>query len=407
MKVIGLISGTSTDGVDAALVEITGRGISSRLKLLGFATYPYPKGLRPKLVRLTEAGTTEELCRLNVYVGEIFAQAAVRISGQCGIPMAQIALIGSHGQTICHQPNPRRIGRYSVRATLQIGEPSVIAERTGIMTVADFRPRDMAAGGEGAPLTPYLHYILFHNPERPRLVVNIGGINNITHLPAQGGLERILAFDAGPGNMLIDGSVQALSRGRVLMDREGRMAAKGRVHDGLLKSLMAHPFLGRKPPKTTGRETFGRDLIRRVLQSSKKLKLNPNDLLATVTAFTVRSISSAYERFIVPRGGVKEVIVGGGGSRNITLMKQLQGEFGTVPVETFEKFDLDSRALEAMAFALFAYGTVQGEPNNVPAATGAVRAVMMGKIVPGRMGQTVPGAPTFPPFPGTRSSPDR
>jgi len=390
MKVIGLISGTSTDGIDAALVEITGRGLDSRLRLVRFSTYPYPRELRPQLVRLTHDGRVEDLSRLNVYVGELFGRAAIRIAKEAALPLGEIDLIGSHGQTICHQPEPRKMGGLKIRSTLQIGEPSVIAERTGITTVADFRQRDMAAGGEGAPLTPYLHQILFHDPNRPRLVVNIGGISNVTYLPSDPGLSNLLAFDVGPGNMLIDGIVQHRSGGRKTMDRGGRMAGMGSIHPGLLKSLLRHPFLNRKPPKTTGREAFGHAMIRQILRQAKSSRLNSWDLMATVTAFTARTIAHAYEKFILPKGGVDEVIVGGGGTRNPTLMNFLQEAFGPIPVYTFEKFDLDSRALEAMAFALFAYGTMQGEPNNVPSATGAERPVVMGKIVPGRNGLIVP-----------------
>ncbi|MBI3610466.1 MAG: anhydro-N-acetylmuramic acid kinase [Nitrospirae bacterium] len=384
MKVIGLISGTSTDGIDAALVEISGRGLQSWLKLIAFTTYPYPRELRGQLFRLTHDGRVEDLSRLNVYVGELFALAAVRIARKAAVPLNEIDLIGSHGQTICHQPDPRKIGGFKIRSTLQIGEPSIIAERTGITTIADFRHRDMAAGGEGAPLTPYLHYILFHDPRRSRLVVNIGGISNVTFLPSDAGLANVLAFDTGPGNMLIDGIVQHRSNGRRTMDRGGEMARRGRVHERLLNELLRHPFLHRRPPKTTGREVFGLAMVRRVIGRSKVLGLNHRDLLATATAFTARSIASAYDRFIFPGGGADEVIVGGGGTRNPTLMRFLQEAFGSVPVYPFEKFDLDSRALEAMAFALFANGTIQGEPNNVPSATGAGRAVVMGKIVPGR-----------------------
>lgn len=386
MKVIGLISGTSTDGIDAALVEITGRGLSSQLRLVRFSTYPYPRALRGRLVRLTHEGRVGDLSRLNVYVGELFARAAIRVARDAGVPVSDIQLIGSHGQTICHQPEPRKMGGILIRSTLQIGEPSVIADRTGITTVADFRPRDMAAGGEGAPLTPYLHYILFHNSLRSRLVVNIGGISNVTYLPRESGLKPILAFDAGPGNMLMDGIVQNRTQGRRAMDRGGVMARRGRVHARLLSELLRHPFLHHPPPKTTGRELFGRVMIERVVRRAKVLGINRWDLLATVTTFTARAIAEAYDRFIRPKGGVVEVIVGGGGTRNPTLMQFLQEAFGGIPVFTFEKFDLDSRALEAMAFALFAYGAIQGEPNNVPSATGAERPVVMGKIIPGRSG---------------------
>ncbi|HSG05224.1 MAG TPA: anhydro-N-acetylmuramic acid kinase, partial [Nitrospiria bacterium] len=350
MRVIGLLSGTSTDGMDAALVDITGRGLRTRIRLRAFRTYPYPPGLREKLIALTHDGRVEELSTLNVYLGELFAKAAGNIARRARVPLNTVKLIGSHGQTICHLPEPRRIRGVPVRSTLQIGEPSVIAERTGVTTVAEFRYRDMAAGGEGAPLTPYLHYILFHSPKKARLIVNIGGINNVTHLPRRTGLGPVVAFDAGPGNMLIDGVARYVTHGREKMDRNGRMASKGNVHTGLMGWLMAHPFLKKKPPKTTGREAFGEPMILEVMHRAGRMKVSRYDLAATVTAFTAASIYSAYVRFIRRRGGVDEVIVGGGGTRNPVLMAYLQEAFGEIPVAPFEKHGIDSRALEAMAF---------------------------------------------------------
>ncbi|HEY5649550.1 MAG TPA: anhydro-N-acetylmuramic acid kinase [Nitrospiria bacterium] len=384
MRVIGLLSGTSTDGIDAALVDITGRGIRARLRLLNFATFPYPAGLREELTALTHDGRVEDLSALNFYLGELFARSAEKIARRTKVSLKSVQLIGSHGQTICHLPETRRIRGVSIRSTLQIGEPSVIAERTGVTTVAEFRYRDIAAGGEGAPLTPYLHYILFHSSGKSRLIVNIGGINNVTHLPRRSGLGPVIAFDAGPGNMLIDGLVRVMTRGREVMDRNGRMARKGRVHPGLLKWLMAHPFLKKKPPKSTGREAFGEPLVRKILRRAKKAGVLRDDLVTTVTAFTAGSIYSAYMRFIRRRGKVDEVIVGGGGTRNPVLMEFLQEAFGDIPVHPFEKHGIDSRALEAMAFALFAYGSYRGDKNNVPGATGARRDVVLGKIIPGR-----------------------
>ncbi len=384
MRVIGLLSGTSTDGIDAALVEITGRGLRTRLRLLEFKTYAYPAGLRKELIALTHDGLVEDLSSLNFYLGELFGRAAEKIARRAGVSLKSVRLIGSHGQTICHLPGIRRIRGVRVRSTLQIGEPSVIAERTGITTVAEFRYRDMAAGGQGAPLTPYLHYILFHSSKKSRLIVNIGGINNVTHLPRRSGLAPVIAFDAGPGNMLIDGIARYITHGREGMDRNGRMARKGTVHPALLKWFMAHPFLKKKPPKTTGREAFGEPLILEVLHRSGRMKVSRFDLVATVTAFTAASIYSAYMRFIRRRGPVDEVIVGGGGTRNPVLMSYLQEAFGEIPVVPFEKHGMDSRALEAMAFALFAYGTYRGETNNVPGATGARRDVILGKIIPGK-----------------------
>jgi anhydro-N-acetylmuramic acid kinase len=382
MRVIGLISGTSTDGIDAALVEISGAG--AQLKLLRFEVYPYPRGLRRRLLSLAANGALQEACHLNFYIGELFAEAAARITRAAGFDLAQIDLIGSHGQTLCHLPTQRREGRYRLRSTLQLGEPSVIAERTGVTTVADFRPRDIAAGGEGAPLTPYFHRMLFAHPERSRLVINIGGISNMTHLPRAGGPETVLAFDSGPGNMLIDGVVERLSRGRQTMDRDGRLARRGRVSARLLAELRRHPFLRRPPPKTTGREAFGSLLIARVLQAAKRLRLTPADLVASVTAFTVDTLVQHYRDFIVPRGGADEVIVGGGGVRNPAVMTPLAAALAPVPVAPFENYGLDSKAIEAMAFAAMAAAAIRGETNTLPAATGARRPVVMGKIVPGR-----------------------
>jgi len=383
MKVIGLISGTSTDGIDAALVQITGLGLQAELRLIAFESYPYPSRLRHKLLEVAQKGRAGEVSHLNFYLGELFAQAALKIAAKASVDRKEIDLIGSHGQTIHHLPAEKREKGFRIRSTLQIGEPSVIAERTGITTVADFRPRDIAAGGHGAPLTPYLHWILFHHPERARLVVNIGGISNVTYLPAKSKSTEILAFDTGPGNMLIDGIVEQSSNRRRRMDRNGTIASRGKVNDELLKKLMRHPFIRQAPPKTTGREAFGKEFVHEVIRSGKRFGLRFQDILATVTAFTAQSIALNYRRFILPKAELTEVIVGGGGTKNATLMGMLKEALAPIPVLTFEAFDLDSKAIEAMAFALLAYETILGEPNNLPAATGARRPVVMGKIVPG------------------------
>jgi anhydro-N-acetylmuramic acid kinase len=384
MKVIGLISGTSTDGIDAALVEITGPSPDHSLKLLRFETFPYPRRLRERLFRLPSSGTVNELCHINFYLGELFAEAAHRIARQAGLKMSEIDLIGSHGQTVCHLPHEKKEPGYTVRSTLQIAEPSIIAQRTGVTTVADFRPRDIAAGGEGAPLTPYLHYRLFHHTQKSRLVVNIGGISNMTYLPAGKGPEAVMAFDTGPGNMLMDGLIHHRTGGRSRMDQGGRLARKGTIHPGLLNQLLRHPFIRRRPPKTTGREVFGAPLVMRLVRKAKALRLSTEDLLATVTAFTARTIAESYRQFILPMGNADEMIVGGGGTRNETLMQYLSKAAAPLPVVPFEHYGLDSKAIEAMAFALLAYETIGGVPNNLPSATGAREAVVMGKIIPGR-----------------------
>lgn len=386
MRVVGLMSGTSMDGIDAALVKITGRPPRPIVDLVAFHTVRYSGELRTRLLRAA-SGTplpVAEICRMNARLGEEFAEAALRIIRRAGVSRSSITLIGSHGQTVCHLPDPEREGKWRLRSTLQLGEPSIIAERTGIATIADFRPRDQAAGGHGAPLTPYLHDVLYRHHTRGRVVVNIGGISNLTYLKPGGSLKDLLAFDSGPGNMLLDAIAHERTRGRLSMDVGGRLAGRGRVCEPLLARLMTHPYLHRRPPKTTGRETFGLPAIRsRFGRFWSTLPLE--DLLATATAFTVGSIVLHCERFVRDRGPVDEVIVGGGGSRNPVLMRQLQLALPSAWVGTMEHFGYDSRAIEAMAFALLAYETLHGRPNNVPAATGAARTVVMGKILPGAL----------------------
>ncbi|MBI5775836.1 MAG: anhydro-N-acetylmuramic acid kinase, partial [Nitrospirae bacterium] len=266
MRVVGLMSGTSGDGVDAALVDIRGTGHDLKVKPLAFVSCPYPADLQQRVLAVSARGTVSEICHLNVVLGEWFARAALRVIKQAGLEPAKIDLIGSHGQTIHHLPNAvDEPGVGTVRSTLQIAEPAVIAERTGIATVANFRPRDMAAGGQGAPLTPYAHYVLLRDKKRSRLIVNLGGISNVTYLPAGKGLDAILAFDTGPGNMVMDGLIRRLTKGRETMDRGGKLAAKGKVAIGLLARLLADPYLKRNPPKSTGREEFGDAFAEQIL----------------------------------------------------------------------------------------------------------------------------------------------
>jgi anhydro-N-acetylmuramic acid kinase len=381
MRVVGLMSGTSGDGVDAVLVDIRGAGHDLKVKPLAFVSCAYPAGLQQRVLAASARGTVAEICRLNVVIGEWFAKAALRVIRQAGLEPARVDLIGSHGQTIHHLPNAvdePALG--PIRSTLQIAEPAVIAERTGITTVANFRPRDMAAGGQGAPLTPYVHYVLLRDRKRSRLIVNLGGIGNITYLAAGKGLETVLAFDTGPGNMVMDGLVQRLTRGKDTMDRGGRLAAKGKVAVGLLAKLLVHPYLKRKPPKSTGREEFGDTFVEQVLAAQKAHRLKPEDLLATCALFTAITIGSA-RRWL--GGPVDEVIVGGGGVRNRTLMSNLSSVFAPVPVRTFESAGWQSKAFEAVAFAVLAHQTVRGECANVPSVTGASHPVVLGTIVPG------------------------
>jgi anhydro-N-acetylmuramic acid kinase len=386
MKVIGLMSGTSADGIDAALLEIGPGKALPRLRLLHYMVFPFPRGLRERILRAADEhpGGAGELCHLNAYLGELFAKAAASVARRAGVRMREVALIGSHGQTIMHLPRLRADGNLSVRSTLQIGEPSVIAERTGVTTVADFRPRDLAAGGEGAPLTPYLHALLFRHPRRDRIVLNLGGIANLTFLSEGRGLQGILALDTGPGNVLIDGVMARLTGGAVRSDLGGQVAASGHVEPRLLRWLMAHPYLTRRPPKSTGRETFGPALIDALLRRGADRLIAEEDLVATVTAFTAKSVALHVRRDLPRAATTAELILCGGGAENSTLVKRLQEALPTCRLLTADEAGFPGRAIEASAFALLAYLTAHGVPGNLPPITGAARRVVLGKIVPGR-----------------------
>ena len=381
--VIGLMSGTSLDGVDAALVRLRGHGTATRVELVAFATFPYPPAVRRLVARVSDAGTgtVDLVCRANVLLGELFAEAAVGVAGRAGVPMRRVALIGSHGQTIHHLPAPARLAGRRVAATLQVGEPSIIAERTGVTTVADFRPRDMACGGQGAPLVPYVDYLLLRHRTRGRVALNIGGIANATWLPPRCRPDQVVAFDTGPGNMVLDALARHASGGRRRCDRDGAMAARGTVCEPLLRHLLRHPFFRKAPPKSTGREAFGEAFVGALLERAGDLSVP--DLLATATELTVRSIAGALDRFIRPLGVIAEVIASGGGCHNATLMARLAAALRPTPVRPSDAFGLPADAKEAMAFAVLAHETLAGRPGNLPSATGARRAAILGKIIPG------------------------
>jgi len=381
MIVLGLMSGTSVDGVDAAITEIRRRGRTLHVQLLAYDSLAYSPALRDRILAASEQGNVSEVCHLNVLVGEVFAKAALKAIKRSGLSSKKVQLIGSHGQTIHHRPHSvHEPGVGAIRSTLQIGEPAVIAERTGIPTVANFRARDLAAGGEGAPLTPYVHHLLFHHRSRSRLVVNLGGIVNMTLLPAAGGIDEIQAFDVGPCNMLLDGVIQALSRGKYSMDRGGTRAKGGQIRPGLLKQLLAHPYMDQPPPKSTGREEFGGPFIHRVLVKARRNHWSTADILATCCRFIALSISIA-QQWISHR--IDEVIVGGGGVYNPVLMAELVHVFHPVPVKRMEDCGSHSKAFEAKAFAVLAYQTFHGRANNVPAVTGARHPVILGSLLPG------------------------
>ena len=378
MLVAGLMSGTSADGVDAAIVEIGSRNV----RPLAFEMFSYPAVLRRQILGLCrpESARLDDICHYNFVLGEVFADAVIKLCSKSGISLGSIDLIGSHGQTIYHQPSGKRYGRRTIRSTLQIGEPSVIAQRTGITTVADFRPRDMAAGGEGAPLVPFADYVLFKHRRLTRAVQNIGGVANVTFLPGGCTQDDIIAFDTGPGNMVIDGVVRLISGGRKRYDLGGKMAACGTVDKRLLNELLRHPFFRRRPPKSTGREEFGADFAEKVYRRAGKKGLADADIVATVTALTAKTIAQAYRRFGAAMPD--ELILCGGGSHNHTLVEMLHAELPDVKMLSTDDFGISVDAKEAVSFAILAWATIKGMTNNVPAATGAKRPVILGKIVP-------------------------
>ena len=378
MKAIGLMSGTSADGVDAALVEV---GESDgRVSLLGYCEVPFPASVRREILSLCEGGRVDAICRMDAALGEWFADAALRVCERAGINAEEVDVIGSHGQTIHHLPALGQSAGKQVRSTLQIGNPSVIAERTGIATVSDFRARDMAAGGQGAPLLPLVDYLLFRSENAGRVMLNIGGIANVNVLPAGCDISDVFAFDTGPGNMVIDGVVQALTRGKRAYDQNGALAAQGRVCQPLLDDLMARPFFNLPPPKSTGREDFGDAVVRKILNFGG----NPEDLIRTTTQWTVQTIALGLERFVFPKCEIREVIASGGGAYNPTLMVLLTRALGRIPLRRLDDLGMASNAKEAIAFAILACQTVQGLPGNVPSVTGASKHVVLGSITPGR-----------------------
>lgn len=378
--VIGLMSGTSADGVDAALCRISGSGKTLRVEQLGFYCMPFDGALRGELLRLAGGGTATaaDFCRMNFRLGQLYTEAARRLCEKEGIRPADIDLIGSHGQTFWHIPNEEEYLGARFRSTLQLGECSVLAEAFGCPVVGDFRVRDVAAGGLGAPLVPYSEFLIYRKKDSCIALQNIGGIGNITCLPADCSIEDVFAFDTGPGNMVMDAVYSHITEGRCRWDEGGSFAAGGTPDEEMLDALMEDDYIRRKPPKTTGREYFGAEYTRRVIAMAQSRGLSEADLMATVTAFTARTIAYSARNFLPVLPSM--LIVGGGGSLNRTLMDRIQKELPECRVVTNEALGYDSEAKEAVAFAVLANETVFGECNNVPSVTGAEHPVVMGKI---------------------------
>ncbi len=380
MLVVGLMSGTSADGIDVAIVDVRGAGFEMRVKPLAHYSFPYPGRVRQAVLGVSDAPThTSDIAGMNALLGELFAEAVQRACRRARISIGRIGLIGSHGQTIYHQGQPLPLLGRPIACTLQIGEPAVIAARTAVDVVADFRPADLAAGGQGAPLVPYLDYLLYRHRRIHRVALNIGGIANITAIPAGASPEQVVAFDTGPGNLILDALAAHFSRGRARFDRDGRMAARGRVNTKLLDELLSHQYFRQRPPRSAGREQYGAEFVARLLRR----RLVAEDLLATAAAFTAASIALGIRRFATFPG---ELIVSGGGLHNRHLMAQLAAYLPGVRIRTSHEFGIDSDAKEAIAFALLAYESWHGRPSNLPSATGARRPVVLGKLVRARAG---------------------
>ncbi|HEV2617282.1 MAG TPA: anhydro-N-acetylmuramic acid kinase [Candidatus Acidoferrales bacterium] len=382
MLVLGLMSGTSADGIDAALVRISGSPASPRARLENFAAFPYPPTVRDAVLRLAngDATTTREISQLNFRLGELFANAALHACRKFRITPSRISLIGSHGQTLYHQGAPSSFLGARVASTLQLAEPAIIAERTGITTIADFRPADMAAGGQGAPLVPFVDYLLYRDSRRGRVALNIGGIANLTVLPAAAQPKNVFAFDTGPGNMIIDALASHFTRGRLRYDRNAQIARRGHLLPELLNELLAHPFFRVPPPKTAGREEFGAPYAAHLIATAKRRRIRPTDLIHTVTAFTAVSIARALRNFVFPRAHVSNLIISGGGARNPLLVAYLVALLPSLKIISADEFGVPGDAKEAFAFAVLAYEAWHRHTNNLPTATGARHPAIMGKI---------------------------
>jgi len=380
LRVVGLMSGTSLDGIDAAIVEFDGKTEADlRWHMRGFVSLPLAEAQREEIHQAMVQGGPAQLCALHGRLGEWFADAVRQACTQHAMPLSSIDLIGSHGQTIWHQP-PNEGGR---GYTLQLGCASTIAERTGVAVVSDFRTRDMAAGGQGAPLVPWVDRALFSAPDKRRALQNIGGMGNVTWLPPRGDDTELLAFDTGPGNVMIDAAVSLATQGRDNYDKDGAWAARGTVDETLLAELLRHPYYALPPPKSTGREVFGRAMVQDLAtRHGAGNRLAWADFIATLTALSAHTIAQAYREWLIEKRGLDEVYVTGGGARNPVLMRMLREALTFVPVQTGDAIGIDGDAKEAVAFAALAWAHVNRVPCNVPAATGAKGPRVLGTYTP-------------------------
>jgi anhydro-N-acetylmuramic acid kinase len=360
VRVAGIMSGTSLDGIDVAVVDIA----SGKTQTVAHSTSAYSRDTRKRILR---AASAPDISRLNFELGELYAKAVVAACGRGGVPLESLDLAGCHGQTIYHEGSGRRAN------TLQIGEASVIAERLGIPVVSDFRTRDIAAGGQGAPLVPFVDFLLFASTKWNRVALNIGGIANITVLPRAAKEDQVIAFDTGPGNMVIDQLVERMTSGKQRLDRNGAIGARGHVNRLLLDALLSDRWYKMPPPKTAGREQYGAEFVDRLHATG----LPPEDLIATATAFTAATIAAGVKHFAP---GAQELIAAGGGTHNRQLMAHIAAFLPDCRITTTAEFGIDPDAKEAIAFAILAYRTWKHKTGNLPSATGARRPVILGKV---------------------------
>jgi anhydro-N-acetylmuramic acid kinase len=382
MIVAGVMSGTSADGINVALLRMSGRSRTA-FDLLGHAEYPYPKNIRAAVLAAMNASraSVADLARLNFLLGELYSDAVLAAARNFRV---KVDLVGCHGQTLYHQGEAVRFLGCKVAATWQTGEGAIIAARVGVPVVTDFRPADMAAGGKGAPLVPFLDYILFRDERVGRIVQNIGGIANLTAIPANAAAREVIAFDSGPGNMVIDAVAEKLFQQR--FDRGGKFAASGKVLEEVIDGILRRDFFRKKPPKTAGREEFGREFVREFLRSCGRCQ--KQDVVATATALTAKSIADGVQRFVVKHSNsarkqvFHEMILSGGGAKNSTLVAMLRSAIAPLGLRLrySDEFRLPSAAKEAVAFAVLAHETWHRRASNVPSATGAKRAAVLGKI---------------------------
>ncbi len=375
---IGLMSGTSVDGIDAALVQITGSGIKTKLRQIDFITLPFPAEFKDFVLRNSTSGTSDvaDIARLNFLMAQLYADAVNALCQHARVGKEKVDLIGSHGQTIHHLPQKVKMFGKEVAATFQIGDPSVVAKLTGIITVGDFRVGDVALGGQGAPLIPYFDYILFHSDKMSRALLNIGGIANITFLPKDCQVNDVMAFDTGPGNMVIDQLMKMFYEKD--FDQDGIVASSGSIKKDMLEYLLMDEFIMIPPPKSTGRERYGNSYVKNLLLRFGNYP--KEDIAATITELTSVAVHENFKRFLSSEGKLDGLYVSGGGAHNQFMMDSLRRHFTGTDVRNAETLGLSSDAKEAICFAVLANETISGNPTNLPQVTGASKATALGKV---------------------------